>query len=141
MASFERSDRVAEAIKREVGDLLLRGVKDLRVHFATVTDVEVTHDLRDVKIFVSVMGPDTEKAETMAGLEAAKGFIRREIGRRVRLRFTPDICFYLDKSLDHAMRINELLQTIHQPAENSENPETDPTEKPAPQAEENPDPS
>jgi len=138
LASFERSDRVAEAIKREVGDLLLREVKDPRVHFATVTDVEVTHDLRDVKIFVSVMGPDTEKVETMAGLEAAKGFIRREIGRRVRLRFTPDIGFYLDKSLDHAMRINELLQTIHKPEENNG---TDNVGKPAPQAEENSDPS
>ena len=138
MASFERSDRVAEAIKREVGDLLLRGVKDPRVHFATVTDVEVTHDLRDVKIFVSVMGPDTEKAETMAGLEAAKGFIRREIGRRVRLRFTPDIGFYLDKSLDHAMRINELLQTIHKPEENNG---TDHAEKPAPGAGETSEPT
>jgi ribosome-binding factor A len=138
VASFERSDRVAEAIKREVGDLLLREVKDPRVHFATVTDVEVTHDLRDVKIFISVMGPDTEKAETMAGLEAAKGFIRREIGRRVRLRFTPDIGFYLDKSLDHAMRINELLQTIHSSEEKTE---ADHAEKPAHQAGETSEPT
>ena len=138
MASFERSDRVAEAIKREVGDLLLRGVKDPRVHFATVTDVEVAHDLRDVKIFVSVMGPDKEKNETMDGLEADKGFIRREIGRRVRLRFTPDICFNLDKSLDHAMHINELIQTIHKSAEKTE---TDNAEKPASEAGETTEPT
>jgi ribosome-binding factor A len=115
VATFERSDRVAEAIKREVSDLLFREVKDPRVHFATVTDVEVAHDLRFVKIYVSIMGTDEEKAESMVGLQAATGFLRKHLGQRVRLRFTPEIRFYLDKSLDRAMRISELLESIKTP--------------------------
>jgi ribosome-binding factor A len=106
---------VAEAIKREVSDLLFREVKDPRVHFATVTDVEVAHDLRFVKIYVSIMGTDEEKAESMVGLQAATGFLRKHLGQRVRLRFTPEIRFYLDKSLDRAMRISELLESIKTP--------------------------
>jgi ribosome-binding factor A len=121
---------VAEAIKREVSNLLFREVKDPRVHFATVTDVEVAHDLRFVKIYVSIMGSDEEKAESMAGLEAATGFIRKHIGSRVRLRFTPEIRFYLDKSLDRAMRINELLENIKQTAPTPVPPEPEPLPKP-----------
>lgn len=115
MASFERSDRVAAAIKRDISDLLFREVKDPRVHFATVTDVEVAKDLRFAKIFVSVMGGEDEKAETMAGLTAATGFLRAQVAQRLGLRFAPEIRFYLDKSLDRAMRINELLESIKQP--------------------------
>jgi ribosome-binding factor A len=141
VASFERSDRVAEAIKREVSDLLFREIKDPRVHFATITDVEVAHDLRFAKIFVSVMGDDTLKAETMAGLEAATGFIRKHIGARIRLRFTPEIRFYLDKSLDRAMRINELLESIKKapeaPTPEASAPETPAKPKKAPRRKKN----
>jgi ribosome-binding factor A len=138
VASFERSDRVAEAIKREISDLLFREVKDPRVHFATVTDVEVAHDLRFVKIYVSVMGDDEAKAETMAGLEAATGFLRKHIGQRVRLRFTPEIRFYLDKSLDRAMRISELLESIKQPAGTEVVAETPAETAPLPEVEKAP---
>jgi ribosome-binding factor A len=110
--SFKRSDRVAEAIKREISELITRSVKDPRVHFATVMDVELTDDLRFAKIFVSVMGTEAEKAETMDGLQNALGFLRSEIGHRIRLRFTPEIRFYLDQTLDHAFRIEELLTQI-----------------------------
>lgn len=137
---FKRSDRVAGAIKREVSDLLHRGVKDPRVHFATVTDVEVVDDLRFVKIFVSVMGTEAEKAETMVGLENATGFLRSQLGARVRLRFTPEIRFVLDNSLDRAMRINELLETIHPPTE-AKPENADGEEEAAPEAGESSEPS
>jgi ribosome-binding factor A len=119
--SFKRSDRVAEAIKREVSEMIVHEVKDPRIHFATVMDVELTDDLRFGKIFVSVMGTEEEKAETLAGLEHAAGFVRSEIGRRIRLRFTPEIRFYLDRTLDHAFRIEELLNSLKKPAEAPEN--------------------
>jgi len=138
VASFERSDRVAEAIKREVSDLLFREVKDPRVHFATVTDVEVAHDLRFVKIYVSIMGTDEEKAESMVGLQAATGFLRKHLGQRVRLRFTPEIRFYLDKSLDRAMRISELLESIKTPPGSAPPAETDVEPEAAPVAEPTP---
>jgi ribosome-binding factor A len=118
--SFKRSDRVGEAIKREVSEMIVHEIKDPRVHFATVMDVELTDDLRFAKIFVSVMGTEEEKAETMAGLEHATGFVRSEIGRRVRLRFTTEIRFYLNRTLDHAFRIEELLNSLKKPAEGTE---------------------
>ena len=114
--SFKRSDRVAEAIKREVSDLLFREVKDPRVHFATVTDVELTDDLRFAKIFVSIMGTEEEKKKSMEGLENATGFLRSSLGSRIRLRFTPEIRFYLDQSLDRAFRIEQLLNEIKNPS-------------------------
>ena len=122
--SFKRSDRVGEAIKREISELIAREVKDPRVHFATVMDVELTEDLRFAKVFVSAMGTEEEKTETMAGLENALGFIRSEIGRRIRLRFTPEIRFYQDKTLDHAFRIEELLNSLKNPPAQTKNKRT-----------------
>jgi ribosome-binding factor A len=100
--------------------MIVHEIKDPRVHFATVMDVELTDDLRFAKIFVSVMGTEEEKAESMAGLEHATGFVRSEIGKRIRLRFTPEIRFYLDRTLDHALRIEELLNSLKKTAESAE---------------------
>jgi len=110
--SFKRADRVSEAIKREVSLMLTQEVKDPGIHFVTVTAVETTDDLRYVKIFVSVMGDEKTRQESMEGLERAKGFLRGEIGHRLQLRYTPEIQFRLDKSLDHAMRIKGLLNEL-----------------------------
>ncbi len=113
---FKRAERVSEAIKREVGVMLSREVKDPGIHFATVTGVETTDDLRHAKIFVSILGDEKTRQESMDGLERAKGFLRRELGRRLQLRYTPEIRFRLDTSLDHAMKIKGLLNQI-KPAE------------------------
>ena len=110
--SFKRADRVSEAIKREVSVMLTQEVKDPGIHFVTVTDVETTDDLRYAKIFVSIMGDEKTRQDSMKGLERAKGFLRAEIGRRLQLRYTPEIQFRLDKSLDHAMRIKGLLNQL-----------------------------
>ena len=116
--SFKRADRVSEAIKREVSLMLTQEVKDPGIHFVTVTAVETTDDLRYVKIFVSVMGDEKTRQESMEGLERAKGFLRGEIGHRLQLRYTPEIQFRLDKSLDYAMRIKGLLNQLKSPREN-----------------------
>ncbi|MDI7247334.1 MAG: 30S ribosome-binding factor RbfA [Bacillota bacterium] len=107
-----RVERVAEAIRSEVADILAREIKDPRLGFATITDVEVSEDLRHVKIFVSVMGDKTQVDETMAALESATGFVRSEIGRRIRLRHTPEIVFRYDTSIRRGARVFELLKEI-----------------------------
>lgn len=109
---FKRADRVSEAIKREVSVMLTQEIKDPGIHFVTVTTVETADDLRHSRIFVSILGDEETRKESMAGLERAKGYIRRELGKRLQLRYTPDIHFNLDKSLDHAMKIKGILNKL-----------------------------
>jgi len=105
-----REGRLAEAIKEEVSDILRNDLKDPRIGFASITAVEVSGDLRHAKIFVSVLGDQQQKADTMKGLESASGYIRSELGRRIRLRFTPEIVFRLDESIERGVRIAQLLK-------------------------------
>src|SRR5690606_12731010 len=98
VASPLRVRRVAEQAKKELGDIL-RTLKDPRIGFVTVTDVEVSNDLSHLKIFVSVYGDQESRQQSLEGLQAAKGLIRSELGRRIRLRMTPEIEFRLDTSL------------------------------------------
>jgi ribosome-binding factor A len=107
-----RAQRLRELIKKEVSDLIQRGIKDPRIGFVTVTDVEVSADLRNVKIFVSVYGDEQEKMRTLEGLNSAKGFIRSELGQRISLRFTPEIYFKFDESIERSARIMELLKEL-----------------------------
>jgi ribosome-binding factor A len=112
----QRAQKVAEAIKREVSDLLLRGIKDARVRsgMVSVTRVEVTGDLRHAQIYVSVYGSEDEADQAMAGLQSAAGFIRSEIGKRVQLRFTPEITISQDYSLARGAEVLALLDRIKQ---------------------------
>ena len=107
-----RIKRIAEAIRSEVADILAREMKDPRLGFATVTGVEVSGDIRHVRVFVSVMGDDTQVVETMEALEGAQGFVRSEIGKRIRLRHTPEISFRRDTSIQKGARVFQLLQEI-----------------------------
>ncbi len=115
---FKRADKVSAAIKREIGAMLIQEVKDPGIHFVTVTGVETADDLRHAHIFVSILGDEKTRKESMEGLERAKGFLRGELGRRLQLRYTPEIQFRLDTSLDHAMKIKGLLNQVHAPEEN-----------------------
>ncbi len=105
-----RGGRVGEAIKEEISDIIRNELKDPRVGFASITRVEVSRDLRHAKVFVSVFGDEAQKAETIRGLESAAGFIRSEIGKRIRLHHTPEIVFRLDESIEHAVRIAKILR-------------------------------
>jgi len=109
-----RSARVAEAIKKEMSDLLLKEIKDSRVknNFVSVTNVEVTNDLRHAKLYFSIMGDNNSKEEVIKGLESAKGFIRTKIGERINLRFVPDIQIKLDESLEKAAKILKLMDSL-----------------------------
>ena len=108
-----RADRVAEAIREEVATFLAEDVKDPRVvGLVTVTGVDVTRDLRQAKVFVSVMGSDTERAATFDGLNSVAAHLRSRVGRALRLRLAPEIIFRLDESIARAARIENLLAQI-----------------------------
>lgn len=107
-----RSNRVGEQMKKELGEIIGRKIKDPRIGFVTVTDVQVTGDLQQAKVFISVLGDELQRENTLKGLAKAKGFIRSEIGQRIRLRKTPEITFEFDESIDYGNRIENLLYQI-----------------------------
>lgn len=107
-----RPGRLAEAIKQEVAQMLREELKDPRLGFATVTRVDVSPDLRYAKIFISVLGDEEEQASTIKALERAAGFVRSELGRRIRLRYTPEIAFKLDQSIAQGSRVLQLLNKV-----------------------------
>lgn len=105
-----RREKLQELFKEEAGAILQRRLRDPRVGFVSVTDVELSADLRHAKIFVSVLGDEEAKQRTMAALAGAAGFVRGELGRRVRMRFVPEVLFRLDESIERGARINALLR-------------------------------
>lgn len=113
MGNSVRPERVAQEIQVAVADLLTRGkIKDPRIGFITLTGVKVSPDLTQARIFYSMIGTDQQKAETQAGLEAAKGYVRREVTKRVKLRVSPDVHFAFDPSLDEGDKIDRLLKDV-----------------------------
>ena len=116
MATDRRVARVAELIKREVSQLLFSGIKDDRVGtgMVSVTDVDLAGDLQHAKIYVSIYGSDEARAETMAGLKSATSYVRGEIGRRVRLRRTPEITFLEDRSIERGTQVLSLINRLSQ---------------------------
>lgn len=107
-----RSTKVGEQMKKELGDIITRKLKDPRVGFVTVTDVEVTGDLSMATVYITVLGDEEQQANTLKGLEKAKGFIRSEIGKRIRLRIVPEITFAMDESIAYGNRIESLLSEL-----------------------------
>ena len=112
--TFKRADRVADLIKAELSDILLKQIRDPRIGLLTITDVKMSDDLRSAKIYVVQMGKDKLDAELQAGLEKDKGFLKRELGKRLNLRYMPDVFFFYDKSFEYGSRIDRLLMEIHE---------------------------
>jgi ribosome-binding factor A len=116
MADHRRADRVAEAIRAEVATFLREGAKDPRlVGMVTVTAVDVPRDLRSAKIFVSILGTDTERAATVEALESMKGHVRTRLAKTLSLRVAPELSFKLDESVARAARIESLLAQVRNP--------------------------
>jgi ribosome-binding factor A len=113
--TFKRSARVSDQMKHEIADILMRKIKDPRIGFVTVTDVEVADDLRNAKVFVSVYGGDRD--ETLAGLKSATAFIRLELGKRMRMRFTPELLFRFDATVERGAHIMEVLRSLEEDKE------------------------
>ena len=108
-----RTERLGHQIRVELAELIAREVKDPRLGFATVTRVEMTADLHQARVYVSVFGSAEEQQSSMEGLSSASGFLRHEIGRRLDLRRAPELSFILDHGAEAGERIEMLLKQIH----------------------------
>lgn len=117
---YQRKDRVGDLIKREISQIILQELKDPGIGFVTITGVDVSSDLKHAKIFYSVLGDENSKKESTAALKRAGGFIQHEIGKRLKLRYTPEIAFRFDESVEYGARIEGLIQKIHQEEETDE---------------------
>ena len=117
MNSFKRADRVADLIKIEISNLLLKQVRDPRIGLVTITGVKVTDDLRTARVFFVELGKDQCSEEVQAGLGKAAGFLRRELGRRLQLRCVPELLFAYDPSFAYGNRIERLISEIHREEE------------------------
>lgn len=118
-----RTRRVEEAVREEAADILHR-LKDPRIGFVSVTGVEMSADLRRAKIYVSILGNEDERRRTMQVLAGSSGFVRTELGRRVRLFRTPEVIFQLDLSLEQGMRVDEILRSA-EPSDSGETSKKD----------------
>lgn len=109
----DRTVRISEEVKREVSNLIQNGLKDPRIgKMTSITSVNVTRDLSYAKVYVSVLGDEEEKKQVMEGLQNARGFIRREIGKRIKLRHIPEFIFEQDNSIEHGVYINKLINDV-----------------------------
>jgi ribosome-binding factor A len=113
MTEGKRSEKVADLIRKEISEMLVKSLKDPRIGFVTITRVAVSNDCRFAKIYFSVMGSLTEREKSSKGLNNAKGYIRKELGRRMGLRYTPDIQFQFDPSIEYAIHIGEVIEHLH----------------------------
>jgi ribosome-binding factor A len=110
-----RTEQIGEAIREEVASIISQGLKDPRIGFVTITRAQVTPDLRHAKIFFGVLGDTAQRDKTQAGLRQAAGFIRREVGKRLKLRFTPELTFQYDVGIDATDRVARLLEETQAP--------------------------
>lgn len=115
-----RPGRLAEALKKEISDILINEIKDPRIGFVTITLVEVTPDLRYARVYASVLGNEEQRKLTAEALTKATGYIRSEIGKRIRLKFTPEITFKLDSSIERGTRIIKLIEEVNNEGESSQ---------------------
>lgn len=118
-----RADRLADLIKREVSEILLREVKDPRVAMVTITHATVTNDLKQAKVFFSTLKTGQELADTITGLERAAGFVQRQLGEHVHLRYVPHLSFLFDDTLIQAAHMDQIFRELEEKQERSEHTE------------------
>lgn len=118
--SFERVSRIAEEFKRELSHIIKNDIRDPRIaEFTSILSVDITKDLRYAKVYISVLGDEKQSSDTISGLKSAAGFIRKEIGRRIKLKYTPEILFELDKSIERGIYITNLIKKTNQSGEDT----------------------
>ncbi|HBG92722.1 MAG: ribosome-binding factor A [Nitrospirae bacterium GWF2_44_13] len=111
MLPYKRSQRVSDLIREEIADIIMNKVKDPRLGFVTVTGAKITEDLKIATIYLSIL-KEEEKETTLEMLNSAKGFIRAELAKRLRMKFIPSLTFRIDESLEYGVRIEKLLREI-----------------------------
>ena len=114
MAKSFRIERLNESIKELLSELITRSVKDPRVGFVTINSVDVARDLEVAKVYYTVLGEDEEREESRQGLISAKNFLRKTVGRELKLRNAPDLRFIYDDTLDRSVKLEEALRKIHE---------------------------
>jgi ribosome-binding factor A len=117
MIEGKRSEKIADLIQKEISGMMVKTLKDPRIGFVTITRVMVSKDFRSAKVYFSVAGTLAERERSIKGLNSAKGYIRKELGRRIKLRYTPEIMFQFDPSIEYAIHIGEVIQQIKQDKE------------------------
>ena len=122
MGNSRRVEKLAALLKREVSELLMNGIRDERVHqvMITITNVEVSGDLQHAKIFVSLFGEEQKKAEVLACLEEAKGFVRGELARRLQMRRSPNLIFKIDQGMSKGSSVLDLLTSLEVQRKNND---------------------
>jgi ribosome-binding factor A len=114
-----RARRLGEQIQRELGDLLRRDVKDERIGNVTITAVNVTGDLRTARVYYLVFGKDGPDPKVQRGLESAAGFLRNALSKSLMIRYTPTLSFELDTSIEHGVRLSQLIDSVNKPAKHA----------------------
>jgi ribosome-binding factor A len=109
----KRSRQVGSVLQAEISDIVRKRLRDPRIGFLTITEVELANDLKTAKVYVSVLGEDKQKKQTLKALERARTLIQNELGQRVRLRYIPMLFFYLDESAAYGDKIDRLLNNLH----------------------------
>ena len=119
MAPGRRVERVAALIRRETSELLINGIRDERVHqgMVSITEVEVSGDLQHCKIFVSIYGEEQQRQQVLEGLQAASGYLRGELGRRLQMRRAPEVVFQLDRGIEKGTSVLHLLNRLEEERE------------------------
>jgi ribosome-binding factor A len=112
MQATRRTQRLALQMQQEISMMLYRGVKDPRIGLVTITGVDLSPDLRHAKIYFSAMGNDQRKKESLEALNHAAGWIRRELGQRIRMKYSPELVFRVDTSQEYGEHIDQLLDEI-----------------------------
>ena len=110
--SEARVQRVAEEIKKGIGEIICEELKDPRIGFATITRVDLSRDLRFAKVYFSVLGTKKQQRDTQVGLSRSCGFIRKLLAQKLKLRYTPEIVFKLDENIEYSIRISEVLEKL-----------------------------
>ena len=108
-----RAERVGEQMKKEIMDIVNNKVKDPRVGFITITDVDLTNDLSQAKVYLTVLGGEKKLMIRLKALDKAKGFIKSELGSRMRLRIVPELFFEYDESIEYGNKIEKMIQDLH----------------------------
>lgn len=110
----KRINRISEEVKKTTSYIISNDLKDPRISpMTSVTHVEVTRDLRYAKVYISVLGKEKDKEDTIKGLKSAKGFIRKEIGNKINLRYVPEPVFQLDESIEHGIYMSKLIDKVN----------------------------
>ena len=112
-----RLERLASLARRELSDILMKDINDPRIGFVTITAVEFTGDLSRMTVYVSVLGNDAAKKRSMEGLDAARGYIRRDIGSRIKIRTTPEVVFKFDASIEKGDKIAGMISKLEKERE------------------------